>query len=168
MENRKKNTFTCPDNLINDSILNIRRRSHHNFHSSYKDDLQKILISLNFGSYIRPHRHLIDPKEELLISLSGDLAIVFFSNNGDVIDVQMLKPFNNTSQSFGIIIQPDQWHMAVSISPNSLILEIKLGPFQPDLAKEYAFWAPEENSFDSTIFLNDILTKINKYENSIF
>ncbi len=168
MKKCNKNILEIPGNFINESSRNNRNRLHYNYHGSFNDNLQKILISLNRRSYIRPHRHRIDPKEEILICLSGDFAIVFFSNNGKIVDIQRIKPVSASNNSYGIVIQPDQWHMVVSISPNSLILEIKQGPFISEISKEFANWAPEENSDSAQIYLNEILIKINNYEKSIF
>jgi len=39
------------------------------------------------GSYIRPHRHASDPREELLIAVRGLVALVTFDDQGAVTNV---------------------------------------------------------------------------------
>ena len=55
------------DNLTRQAKLSIRLRSHHNFHAEYADPVQQLANSIDINSYIRPHRHTLDPKSECLM-----------------------------------------------------------------------------------------------------
>ena len=64
-----------------------RLRQHRNDHQSYLDASQRLLNAIEHRSYIRPHRHASDPREELLIAVRGAMALVTFDDQGDVTNV---------------------------------------------------------------------------------
>lgn len=49
---------------------------------------------------------------------------------------------------------PNQWHTVIAIAPNSLLFEVKEGPFYSDFAKETAPWAPKEDSEEALTYFN--------------
>jgi cupin fold WbuC family metalloprotein len=95
------------------------------------------------GSYLQPHRHLLYPKPELFVALRGLIAILIFSDEGDVLNAHALTPHGDT---LGFEVQPGVWHTAVSLKEGSVFLEVKPGPFQPIPAEDKAPWAPAEGS----------------------
>jgi hypothetical protein len=38
-----------------------------------------------------------------------------------------------------------EWHSVIFQAPAAVVLEVKAGPYQPQLDKEFASWAPAEN-----------------------
>ena len=52
--------------LIGEAAQSPRARQHRNIHRSYVDPCQRFLNAIGMESYIRPHRHLLDPKAETL------------------------------------------------------------------------------------------------------
>ena len=48
------------------------------------------------------------------------------------------------------------WHTVIPLTPGSILFEIKAGPFDPSLAKEWAPWAPEEMTAESEIYLSKL------------
>lgn len=44
----------------------------------------------------------------------------------------------------GVELPAGTWHTIVPLLDNSVLLEVKSGPFAPNLAKEFAPLAPEE------------------------
>ncbi len=57
-----------------------RKRSHLLLHSGPDDQVQRLLIVLQPGSYVRPHRH--SEQWEVLILLRGRGQLLQFSENG--------------------------------------------------------------------------------------
>jgi cupin fold WbuC family metalloprotein len=53
---------------------NPRLRQNLNLHADYDEPCQRLLNAIEPGSYIRPHRHLTDPKPECFIGIRGRLA----------------------------------------------------------------------------------------------
>lgn len=136
------------DVLIVQACRSPRRRQHHNLHMSYAEPVQRLFNAIGVDSYIRPHRHTLDPKLETLVALRGRFALIVFDDDGGVRDCI----------AFGIVpgddalveVPPEHWHSVVAISEGAVLLEIKEGPFDPEQAKEPAPWSPEEGA-DSAV-----------------
>ena len=77
-------------NLIKEKATNARTnerlREIHNFHSSDNGTLHRMLNAFQPKSYVIPHRHLEDPKEEAIIILKGSLGCVCFNDDGSIIE----------------------------------------------------------------------------------
>ncbi len=143
--------------------INQRLRQHFNLHNDYNENCQKLLNAIQPDSYIQPHRHYSDPKSELLIVIKGEFAVVFFSNSGEVNNVCFLQSNGTKKNSCNIIeIESTEWHTVVALKPNSILLEIKAGPFDPNYAKDFACWAPNENTIEMKCYFKDLKNKIKK------
>jgi cupin fold WbuC family metalloprotein len=99
-------------------------------------------------SYIRPHRHSLDPKTEDLVALRGLFALVLFDDHGNIDDIIKFgtEKFATESAGVGVELIPGAWHTVVALTDGAVLLELKAGPFQPAAAKEPAPWAPEEGT----------------------
>ena len=75
------------DDLTGKAKVSPRLRQHRNVHQSYQDASQRLFNAIEPGSYIRPHRHASDPREELLIAVRGVMAMVTFDDQGAVTNV---------------------------------------------------------------------------------
>ena len=45
-----------------------------------------------------------------------------------------------------IDIEPNIWHSFLVLEPDTIVLETKRGPYDSQLDKSFAEWAPEEDS----------------------
>lgn len=122
-----------------------RKRFNLNLHSCHSEPVQKLFNAITEESYIRPHRHLTDPKDELLIVVRGIITLVIFDDEGQVISTNILDADKSTFNNFAVEIKPNTWHTILSNSNDTIILEIKSGPFDPKTSKDFAPWAPKEN-----------------------
>lgn len=119
-----------------------RRRQHHNIHADLAEPVQRLFNAICPDSYIRPHRHSLDPKQELLIAVRGRFALVLFDDAGDV---TQCVPFGcRDDLAAGVEVAPSQWHTVLALDDGSVLLEVKQGPFDPHAAKEPAAWSPPE------------------------
>lgn len=135
------------DELLNTAARSQRLRSHANVHHSYADQCQKLFNAIRIDSYIRPHRHSVDPKEECLIAVRGLFGLIEFSEHGGIESITLFggeKYSQQLSIASGVELPAEVWHTVVSLVENSILFEVKSGPFDPALAKELAPWAPEE------------------------
>lgn len=150
------------DNLTRQAKLNIRLRSHHNFHADYADPVQQLANSIEFNSYIRPHRHALDPKSECLIALKGCFALIIFDDHGLVVDVIKFESESHVKNdsNYGVNISPCIWHTVIALIPDSVLFEVKSGPFDPLKAKEFASWAPAEDSPEALFYLANLRRSI--------
>jgi cupin fold WbuC family metalloprotein len=135
------------DQLLYAASRSKRLRVHANVHDSYTDQCQKLFNAICVDSYIRPHRHSLDPKEECLIAVRGLFGLIEFSDHGGIESITLFgseKYSQQLSIASGVELPGGVWHTVVSLVENSILFEVKSGPFDPALAKELAPWAPEE------------------------
>jgi len=45
------------DDLTAKAVTSPRKRAHHNLHDALEDPVQRLCVSIEPGTYIRPHRH---------------------------------------------------------------------------------------------------------------
>ena len=138
------------DSLLQRARLSPRRRRHFNLHSSYTEPCQRLLNAVCADSYIPPHRHLADPKDELLVVLSGAIVCWHFNDAGEVTRAMRMDA---GGQVCGTTISAHQWHTVTALEPGAVILEVKAGPFDPSAAKLKAPWAPDEGDPAASEFL---------------
>ena len=111
-----------------------RKRSHLLLHAGPDDQVQRLVIAAQPGTYVRPHHH--DAQWEMLALQNGCMDIVTFDADGTVLSRVTL---NRTSP----IVQIPRlvWHTSVVREPDTIVVEIKPGPYAPN---RFAEWAPEE------------------------
>lgn len=153
------------NSLISEAELSPRLRQHRNIHSSYNDTCQRFMNAICVGSYIPPHRHLSDPKDECLIAIKGLFAAIGFSNSGEVAEITLFGTEKYPKVSVGVEVKADTWHTVLALEKKSVLLEVKAGPFDPKQAKELAPWAPSENGIDVVTYY-DILSALCRNEMS--
>ena len=136
------------------SRKSVRRRESYNIHENFDEPCQRLFNAIQSDSYIRPHRHMLDPKEELLVCISGKIGLVIFDDFGAIIDLIVLTAGVDANQAISAVeIAPHVWHTAIALQPDCILLEIKAGPFDQSLAKDSAPWAPAENTVAAKAFL---------------
>lgn len=139
--------------LADQAAASPRRRQHYNLHADYADPCQRLLNFLWRDSYIRPHRHAADPKEETLIALRGEMGCIRFDADGRIIDRTRLSAGGHCS---AVVIGPGEWHTLVALTETALLLETKAGPFDPSAAKEPACWAVDEAAPGAASYLRSL------------
>ena len=145
--------------LVEEASQSPRDRQHRNIHSSYDDPCQRFMNAIGMNSYIRPHRHQLDPKAETQIAIRGLFAFVVFDDNGNIKEVIRFgtERYNESGPiAVGVDIAPGIWHTIIALEPGSILLELKEGPFNPDAAKELALWAPEEQTPEGEEYLEEL------------
>lgn len=150
--------------LVDQAGQSPRARQHRNIHASYEDPCQRFMNAIGMDSYIRPHRHALDPKAETLIAVRGLFALLVFDNEGLVTDIIKFGTERYTSASdlaVGVDLTPGIWHTIIALQPGSILLELKAGPFNPNAAKEPAPWAPEEGTAEAAVYMNYLRNLVN-------
>lgn len=146
LENLLENKFL--NNLSQQAKKNPRLRQHYNLHKNYAEPCQKVLNAIEPLSYIRPHRHFTDPKNEFFLAIRGRFALIIFDEEGKIEQVHRFS--SQVSTDFlGAEVQHEAWHTVISLEPGSILLEIKSGPFDAKQPKDFAIWAPEEDTIKS-------------------
>lgn len=138
-----------------------RKRQHRNIHESYGDPCQRLFNAIEPGSYIRPHRHAADPRDELLIAARGLMALMTFDEQGKVTEVVRFGADRNREGfAVGAEVPANTWHTVIALEPGCVLLEVKAGPFDPNQPKDLAPWAPDEGSAAATEYLNKLIESI--------
>lgn len=151
------------DALTEESMRSNRQRQHKNIHQNYNDPSQRLFNAIGVDSYIRPHRHSIDPKDECLIAVRGIFVLLLFDDIGQVEEVIRFGAQINDAQqaiSVGVNLPAGIWHTVFAEVPGSILFEVKSGPFSPEQAKEFAIWAPEENSTEANEYFNYLKSRV--------
>ena len=151
------------DALTQESIQSNRQRQHKNIHQHYNEPSQRLFNAIGVNSYIRPHRHSIDPKDECLIAVRGRMALLVFDDIGQVEQVIRFGAQTNEAQqaiSVGVNLPAGVWHTVIAEMPDSILFEVKSGPFNPEQAKEWAAWAPAENTPEAAEYLMELKHRV--------
>lgn len=140
---------------------NPRKRQHRNIHESYKDSCQRLFNAIEPNSYIRPHRHSTDPRDELLIAVRGLMALVTFDEHGMVTEVVRFGADRNSEDfAAGAEVPANTWHTVIALEPGCVLLEVKAGPFDPNQPKDLAPWGPDEGGPNAKQYLEQLISRI--------
>ena len=125
---------------------------NYNFHQ-LEDPVQRFLNAIEPGSYVQPHRHKEPLRDEAFVILRGKGSVFIFDDQGNIQDYTVL---NSKVGSFGVDIPGGVFHSILSLEKRSVFYEIKSGPYIPVADKDFATWAPKENSSEALLFLNNL------------
>jgi cupin fold WbuC family metalloprotein len=150
------------NDLLDAAARNPRRRVPYRFHE-HEEPVQRMLNAILPGSYITPHKHENPDKVELIAILTGKAAVVHFSENGGVQAVFILEPDGAVR---GVDMPPRVYHNFVALTP-CVVLEIVQGPYHPDTHKQFAPWAPTEDTPETVQFLAQLESYIRALEATV-
>lgn len=128
-----------------------RQRAHYNLHPDLSDPVQRLCIAMEPGTYVRPHRHADPETWEVLLILRGSLALLLFDDNGKVLERTILTAGGPV---MAVEFPQNIWHVPVSLAPNTVVFEIKQGPYKPIAESNSAPWAPAEGTAEAQKFLD--------------
>lgn len=118
-----------------------RKRAHFNFHASLDENIHRLCMGGEPGTYIRPHRHLAGDKWELFTVLRGKIVILIFAD-----DYIVSKRVELTAggDSCAIEIPASCWHAFASLQSGSIVMEVKKGPYMPPVEEDWMPGTPAE------------------------
>lgn len=134
-----------------------RMRMNYNFHKEDSARLQRMLNAMEPGTYIQPHKHENPDKVEAFFALRGRIVVVEFDDNGNIADNIVLDAKKG---NYGVEIPARTWHTLISLESGSVAYEVKDGPYNVAVDKNFAPWAPAENDGESENYLKEILIKL--------
>ena len=120
--------------VVDDKLLNKvseeakaspRLRMNYNFHEDLGDKCQRLLNALEPGTVMPIHHHKVD---EMFVVLRGRLNVTIHNDAGEVIQSVELSP---TSGNYAVNIKAGEWHSLTCEEPNTVIMEVKEGPYVP-------------------------------------
>lgn len=133
------------DNIANRARSSPRLRQNYNFHE-LSEKVQRFINVLQPGTYVRPHRHCraggINGFEFFLV-LQGELGIIILDECGQILDTERVSANCSTR---GVELPEGTYHTLVALAPDTVMLELKEGPYDPSTDKEFLDAFPAEGT----------------------
>ena len=85
--------------------------------------------------------------------MQGSIAIVIFDDYGKIADISELSKEKGVH---AVEIPAKKWHTLVSLEEKTVLYEIKDGPYNVTTDKQFADWAPDEDSDKAVEYLEKI------------
>ena len=125
-------------------------------HRELGDGVQRMINFLQPGTYITPHHHPAVGFSETIFVIHGRILFVEFASTGQVLMKRLLT--GGTPEALvdfgGTLI-----HTFICLDPDTVILEIKKGPYAGPEDKVFAPWAPPEGDPASAGYMANLLNK---------
>ena len=131
------------DQKAQDARASQRQREIHVLHTGDEDTLQRMLNAFQPSSYVAPHRHISVPKAEAVVVLQGSLGFVYFDEDGSYQEENFFL-IDPKKGIHGIDYRAKVWHTFFALEPDTVVFEVKPGPYDAATDKEFASWAPKE------------------------
>ncbi len=121
--------------LIDDKLLNkvsaeaktsARLRMNYNLHGSLDDKVQRLFNAMEPGTVIPIQRHR-DTAESMIV-VRGQLKLTIYDDYKNILEECVLNP---SVGNYGYHIPKGIWHCVEILAPNTLMFEVKEGPYQP-------------------------------------
>ena len=133
-----------------------RRRIIQPLHRSEGATLHRMFNAVQPDSYIPPHRHLDPPKAESWIVLRGALAFFTFDDGGAISECLEIRA---GGEVFGVDLEPGVYHTFFALEPDTVVYEVKDGPYSPATDKAFPDWAPREGTPEASGYLELLRTE---------
>jgi cupin fold WbuC family metalloprotein len=128
-----------------------RRRVIQPLHRSEGATLHRMFNAVQPDSYIPPHRHLDPPKAESWIVLRGALAFFTFDDQGAIVECLEIRA---GGEIFGVDLEPGVYHTFFALEPDTVVYEVKDGPYAAATDKAFPEWAPREGTAEASGYLS--------------
>ncbi|MBW4523614.1 MAG: WbuC family cupin fold metalloprotein [Phormidium tanganyikae FI6-MK23] len=133
------------DSIAEQARSSPRQRKNYNFHQ-HCDQVQRFLNVLQPGTYVRPHRH-VRPEDksgfEFFLVLQGAIGILILEESGKVIHTEKISATGTTR---GVELGEGMFHTLIALEPDTVMFELKEGPYMPMDDKDFLQQFPLENT----------------------
>lgn len=122
-----------------------RQRQNYNFHQP-SEKVQRFLNVLQPETYVCPHRHQRPPEVngfEFLLVLRGEVGIIIFDENAQILHTELISADGATH---AIELPEGIYHTLVALAPDTVMLELKEGPYNSSTDKEFLDGFPTEGT----------------------
>lgn len=127
-----------------------RLRKNLNIHAVLEDPVQRLFNAMEPGTYVRPHRHGRPNGWELMLAVRGAFSILIFDDAGVVSERVDLSAAGDVT---AVEIPAQTWHAVVAMAPETVMFEVKPGPYSAVEDKDFAAWAPLEGEIAAERFV---------------
>lgn len=127
------------DGVCCEARLSSRLRKNYNLHRDESEPVNRLLNAMHRGSYIPVHRHLNPSLSESCVVLRGRVGVVVYDQEGVVTHSQMV---GDGCEAYGFDIEAGLWHGLVVLEDDTVLYEVKQGPYTPISTENIAPWTP--------------------------
>ncbi|AFZ30081.1 hypothetical protein Glo7428_1519 [Gloeocapsa sp. PCC 7428] len=141
----KRVTQDLLDDIAQKARSSPRLRQNYNFHE-LGEKVQRFINVLQPGTYVRPHRHRRDAGVngfEFFLVLQGELGMIIMDENGEILNQERVGASSGTR---GVELAEGTYHTLVALTPDTIVLELKEGPYDPSTDKEFLESFPAEGT----------------------
>ena len=125
-----------------------RLRMNHNLHEE-SELVQRFLNVLQPGTYVRPHRHVrakAGTGFECFLVMQGAIGLLLFDAEGRLLQRERLDARGSLR---GVELAENQFHSLVALEPDTVMFELKQGPYLPTADKDFLSRFPQEGDPDA-------------------
>jgi cupin fold WbuC family metalloprotein len=119
--------------------------------------VQRLLNIMQPGSYVRPHQHPRPHAIETVQVLQGAIGLFIFAEGGAVREAVRLAAGSAPSLAD---LEPRIWHTFTALAEDTVVLEIKGGPYDRARDKIFASWAPAEDEPGAGDYLRSLVERL--------
>lgn len=146
--------------VVAEARLSPRRRMNYNFHRSTDDAVNRLLNAMHRGSYLPVHRHLSPSRSESCVVLRGSVGVTIYDDAGGVVTRRRVSA---DGPCRGFDIEADVWHGLVVLEDDTVLFEVKRGPYAPITADNLAPWTPDVEDRQAVAeFINELETEFKR------
>ena len=136
------------DTVAKEAAHSERLRKNYNFHD-LSDTVQRFMNIMQPRTYVRPHRHTRPEDKngfEFFLLLQGKIGVLLFDEQGNITHSEQLGA---ESENYGIEITEGTFHTLVTLAPNTVMFELKEGPYVPTRDKDFLPQFPDEGTTEA-------------------
>jgi cupin fold WbuC family metalloprotein len=126
--------------LVEAARLAPEGRARLILHPTRDDSLHEMVIALPRGSCDHPHINFKSGKS--FLALSGQFAVICFSDDGSVITPFVLSAEDRLAGARMVRLRKPAWHTIIPLAGDTVFLESIIGPFE---GNRFASWFPHTN-----------------------
>jgi cupin fold WbuC family metalloprotein len=124
--------------LVEAARLAPQRRARLILHSTREDSLHEMIIALPPDSCDHPHINFKSGKS--FLALSGQFAVICFSDDGSDITPVVLSADDRLAGAKIVRLRKPAWHTIIPLAGDTVFLETIIGPFE---GNQFATWFPD-------------------------
>lgn len=128
------------DRTIAKARESSRRRMNYNLHSDEAEPVNRLLNAMHRGTFVPVHRHLSPALSESCVVLRGRVGVVIYDDDGRVVERHLV---GRKADACGFDIEAGIWHGLVVLEDDTVLFEVKQGPYTPLTVENIAPWSPD-------------------------
>jgi len=114
------------DKISGEAKSNPRLRMNYNLHDSLDAKAQRLLNAMQPGTVLPVHRHVHTAETYFL--LRGRIEVLFYNDRKELSETFEIS---SEAKQYGIHIPAGEWHTVNVLEPDTVIFEVKDGPYTP-------------------------------------